>query len=480
MTERRCQQVLAVKPNSYYAKYMKQAITVEEMKAFFGLRLYMEYFVVKRSYASYWTSDGKNFVGETPGFNDVMCRDRFLAIWSFLKVMDEEDPTIDKTDKIYKVRCFFNDLIEKFQRYYRPHKHLSLDEAMIPSKNRLSIKQYIKDKPVKWGIKSFLLTDAENGYIMNSEIYTGSESILYPELGATGNVVARLLRSADLHGKGHVLVMDRYYNSVSLFEHLHREQKTLAVGTAMSNRKFFPKDLKLGKKAARGEMDFQCRQNISVCVWQDRKPIMFLSNYHDPTDAQVTNRRNKDGTQIQLPIPKAAKDYNQYMGGTDLNDQMTRLQKSRKHYRWPKRLIVKGLMWSIYNAYVIFRHTKQDTITKMPPFIDFLEGICTSLVGAHRSQAAKRARRVDTEERLQNVGLHMPEFSQEEKSNHECVVCTKKHKNCKSANPNTPYKDLPVKRSKTCVFCSECKVFLCLKKGTTCWSDYHLKVEYWR
>ena len=123
-----------------------------------------------------------------------------------------------------------------------PHKHLSLDEAMIPSKNRLSIKQYIKDKPVKWGIKSFLLTDAENGYIMNSEIYTGSESILYPELGATGNVVARLLRSADLHGKGHVLVMDRYYNSVALFEHLHREQKTLAVGTAMPNRKFFPKD----------------------------------------------------------------------------------------------------------------------------------------------------------------------------------------------------------------------------------------------
>ena len=86
---------------------MKQPITVEEIKAFFALRLYMEYFVIKRSYASYWTSDGKNFIGETPGFNDVMYRDRFLAIWSFLKVMDEEDPTIDKPDKIYKVRSFF-------------------------------------------------------------------------------------------------------------------------------------------------------------------------------------------------------------------------------------------------------------------------------------------------------------------------------------------------------------------------------------
>ena len=101
---------------------------------------------------------------------------------------------------------------------------------------------------MKWGIKSFLLTDAENGYIMNSEIYTGSESILYPELGATGNGVARVLRSADSHDKGHVLMMDRYYNSVALFKHLHRKQKTLATGTAMSNRKFFSKGFEAGEK----------------------------------------------------------------------------------------------------------------------------------------------------------------------------------------------------------------------------------------
>ena len=41
-------------------------------------------------------------------------------------------------------------------------QQLSLDEGMIPTKNRLAIKQYIRDKPVRWGIKSFLLCEARN------------------------------------------------------------------------------------------------------------------------------------------------------------------------------------------------------------------------------------------------------------------------------------------------------------------------------
>ena len=34
---------------------------------------------------------------------------------------------------------------------------------MIPYKGRLKFKQYMKDKPTKWGIKAFVLSDARNG-----------------------------------------------------------------------------------------------------------------------------------------------------------------------------------------------------------------------------------------------------------------------------------------------------------------------------
>ena len=75
--------------------------------------------------------------------------------------------------KIYKVRPMLNRMLPLFRRYYSPRPQLSLDEDMIPTKNRLAIKQYILDKPVRWGFKSFLLCEAKTGYILNAEIYTG-------------------------------------------------------------------------------------------------------------------------------------------------------------------------------------------------------------------------------------------------------------------------------------------------------------------
>ena len=44
---------------------------------------------------------------------------------------------------------------------------------MIPTKNRLAIKRYIRDKPVRWVTKSLLLCEAKTGYILDAEIYTG-------------------------------------------------------------------------------------------------------------------------------------------------------------------------------------------------------------------------------------------------------------------------------------------------------------------
>ena len=44
---------------------------------------------------------------------------------------------------------------------------------MIPTKNKFGFKQYIKDKTIKWGIKTFILCESNSGYIVNAEVYTG-------------------------------------------------------------------------------------------------------------------------------------------------------------------------------------------------------------------------------------------------------------------------------------------------------------------
>ncbi|KAK6195198.1 hypothetical protein SNE40_000672 [Patella caerulea] len=209
----------------------------------------VEHSLTKPRYEDYFSKEATNFVTFTPGFRDVFTCDRFLAIWKFIHIVDEENEDIDKSDKIYKVRYMLDDLLKKFQKYWNPKQYLSLDEGMIPAKNRCFIKQYIKIKQIKWGIKSFLLCESESGYLMNAEIYTEKNEGFYSaDLGSTGSVVVRLCSGFELNKKKHIIVMDRFYTSTKLFEYMYREMEMHAVGTTIMNRKFFPDELKETKR----------------------------------------------------------------------------------------------------------------------------------------------------------------------------------------------------------------------------------------
>lgn len=46
---------------------------------------------------------------------------------------------------------------------------------MIAFKGRLSFRQYMPAKPTKYGIKVWMATDSDNGYVANFSVYLGSE-----------------------------------------------------------------------------------------------------------------------------------------------------------------------------------------------------------------------------------------------------------------------------------------------------------------
>ena len=168
------------------------------------------------------------------------------------------------------------------------------------------------------------------------------------------------------------------------------------------------------------------------------------------------------------------------MGGTDKNDQMTRLHKTRRHHRWPRRLFVKFIMWAIYNGYVLFQANFPQQ-AKAISFRKFLDQYCVDLVGAFRSGAVRRQSiGADAPERLQNVGIHPPEMPENDTTNHLCAVCSYKYNKFKQTNPTVAYKDYPVKAVKSSVRCTTCQRYLCIKRGSTCWADWHTKKEFWR
>jgi len=485
-TNRQAEYVKASKPNNYFAKTFVP-VTIEEMKAFFGCRVAMELLLHKDRYEQYWRSKS-SWLTVTPGFPKVFTRDRFLAIWSFLHCVDENGNDLDKSDKIYKTRPVLQKVLQNFYHYYVPQCELSLDEGMIPTKNKLGFKQYIKDKPIKWGIKTFILCESSSGYIVNAEVYTGKvddDPSYIRNLGVTGSLVVRLCKPFE--GQYHCVFTDRFYTSVTLAEYLLDNHATVMVGTALTNRKLFPASL-VKKKMDRGTSEMLFNGKVATVVWCDKKPIYFVATKYVSDDLQSVLRYNpQEHKRVPVPCPSVVKAYNEFMGGTDKNDQLTKLHRCRRHYKWPRRLVVKFFVWSLYNAYVLQNHyhPHRQPGKRDVTFHAFVSDVCHALVGAFRraqEPMSRQSSQID-EARLVNAGSvpqHLPERPANATTNNRCVVCSQKYNQARRTSAGAKNSDWP-KRTKTVYWCKSCQVFLCIGTGTdNCFEAYHTKVQFWR
>lgn len=86
---------------------------------------------------------------------------------------------------------------------------------MVPFKGRLKIKVRNSDKPVKYGIKLFMLCGSTNGYCKKFDVYVGSDERNVGNLGKTGKTVLNLLQG--LENTHHCVYMDNFYTSPILF-----------------------------------------------------------------------------------------------------------------------------------------------------------------------------------------------------------------------------------------------------------------------
>ena len=141
------------------------AVSVNEIKCFIGLLILMGIVQLPRL-EMYWQTSSQLI--STPSISGVMSRDRFQQIYRFLHFADNsQQPPVGTPghDKLFKVRVLLDLVTHQFETNYAPNQTVTIDEAMIPFKGRLSFKQYMKNKPTKWGIKVFVLSDSQNGYV---------------------------------------------------------------------------------------------------------------------------------------------------------------------------------------------------------------------------------------------------------------------------------------------------------------------------
>ena len=140
-------------------------VSKDEMKAFIGLLLTMGILRLPRL-EKYWENKCRRT--RTPGVSEVMPRVRFEQIFRFFHLSDSTQqniPGLPNYCRLFKVKKLLDILEDRFDKEYVVGQQCTIDEAMIPFKGRLGFKQYMRDKPVKWGIKVWVFSDAKNGYV---------------------------------------------------------------------------------------------------------------------------------------------------------------------------------------------------------------------------------------------------------------------------------------------------------------------------
>ena len=90
---------------------------------------------------------------------------------AMLHVVDPNEE--DEEDKLRKVSSFLEFFKQKYKDLYQPFQHVAVDERMVKSKHQSGMRQYIKNKPTKWGIKLWVLADSLNGYTCDFDVYIG-------------------------------------------------------------------------------------------------------------------------------------------------------------------------------------------------------------------------------------------------------------------------------------------------------------------
>ena len=177
-------------------------VTAEEMNRFIGLIIFMG--IVKVSSIQHYWSTSTLYHGLWA--RHFMPRNRFKALLGMLHVTDPGLP--DDGDKLRKIRPLLNHIRTRCQKLYQADMNVSLDERMVKSKGRSGMRQFIRNKPVRFGFKLWVMAESSTGYTLDFSVYTGRRGNS-TENGLAYDVVLMVCES--LYNQGYHVYFDNFF-----------------------------------------------------------------------------------------------------------------------------------------------------------------------------------------------------------------------------------------------------------------------------
>ena len=381
-------------------------------------------------------------------------------------------------DRLYKIRQFITNLAKNFEEHAVVEQVSSVDEQMIPFKGQLWLKVFMKDKPIKRGVKVWAMA-GRSGYIhrfyLSGDILTGlsAEEVegLDPSIGLSGQVVLYLVQKPQQPDPGFQVFFDNYFASPALLLHL----KSLGIPAACTLRKdrmeHCPlKNEKELRREGHGSMDYRTSsEGILVLKWYDNKEVCIGSNHYSASPVSTVCRWDKkDKAYVTLSRPAVIGAYNSGMGAVDRCDQLLGFYRIiTKSCKWYKRILYHFVDVSLVNAFIM---GKAVTGTMNLPLFEFKLDVATALMyGENFQEPLSRAEAVlrEVEPRAANgdpvAGPSPTDAVRLDGMNHWPEQAAKVGRCCRVSGC----------KLRSTYWCTKCRVYLCLKGKFNCFVEYH-------
>ncbi|KAK3910814.1 PiggyBac transposable element-derived protein 3 [Frankliniella fusca] len=442
-------------------------VTKSEMRKFFGIWIFMS-IVQLPSLRDYWLKDT-----QITQVSKVMSYNRFSAIRAQVHLYDKsKEHLLDRNDRYCKVRSLLNHMREKCLSIEQEEDY-SIDETMVPYKGKFAgnLRQFIKTKPHKFGIKLFNLAGA-SGMVYDFLPYAGSSTFYNIDftdyeasLGVGAQIVIHLCRQID-NPESKAVFHDNYFSSIKLARYLLETHQLRSMGTIKSNRieKCPLKSDKELTQEGRGSFDFKMKDGVQVIKWFDNKPVHLVTTLAGVAplgQAQRYDKKTKARGNVQ--IPQAIQIYNKKMGGVDLHDMLIELYRSPfRGRRWYMSLISYMLDVAMTNSWLLYRRHASTLRAKSEYSLkqfrlavsSSLRGECgkTSNTAGKPKTTLNRPRGYLPDDSVRFDGFnHVPAF---QNGQSRCKFC---------------------KNGFTTVLCVRCDVSLCFVPTRQCFSQFHLQ-----
>lgn len=337
------------------------SLTTTDLDIFVGILVFSS-FNKRPEQRDYWSKDP---LLESPPVRTAMSRDKFKAIKSSLKFCLQED--VNVSDKVWKLRPIITIFQKNILKYGFFCTALSIDEMMVKFFGRLAFKQFIRAKPIRFGIKMWALCGS-NGYLFFFDVYCGKNS----QNGKLCNIsqgsyvvlkmLEKLLETATPRqlGKYHVY-FDNLFCSPDLLVHLKR-LNIRATGVVRADR--IKEKNEIAKKATKGTYIAKNDRHsgINYITARDSKDVSILSTAAGVTPLTPMNRYVKeDEAKVPVSFPNAFSKYNKFMGGVDLHDQFcNKLLSCIRSKKWTWVIFVRIIQSALTNACVLYNTLRSD------------------------------------------------------------------------------------------------------------------------